>query len=460
MRKTQRIKIVIAWILIFSITLTSSYTPWLGKASKMRTVQATSVSVWDGTVDTSWFTNDKESYDIYTAAQLAGFAKLCDDAAHEDRFRGVTINLMADIVLNDTSNFDNWGKKAPQNEWEPIGHEGSVIMGYCPFAGIFNGNGHTITGMYIENTEIGFWGTTSTLGFFEALCGATIQNLKFDKAYVRASGPAGAVAGISESSYVTGVEVINSQISSTYGPIGGVIGDCRQFVHTYLLSVLILAGMGIFINPIFYGDEMADELLGEKGTLLAQCRVDNLLVEYDEERGGGATGGIVGSGRAGIGNCQVSHLLVKNPKGDCGVMIGVNPKDNDSVYLKDNTYYSCEIESNIKGKTFVDKDYSTNLKKTAKIKVGAKKSKLTVSKKKLKKKAQKISLKCKTNSTGRLTYKVIKTPKKGKKYIKVSGAGKVTLKKKAPKGTYQIQVSVAENEAFTKAEKIVSIKVK
>ncbi len=453
------IKRLIAFILVISMTLTSSYTPWLGKGSRMGTVQAAG-TVWDGSVDTSWFTNDKDSYDIYTAAQLAGFAKLCDEAAHEDRFRGVTINLMSDIVLNDTSNFDNWGKKAPKNEWEPIGRKGTATMGYCPFAGIFNGNGHTITGMYIENTEVGFFGSTTELGFFEALCGATIQDLKFDKSYVKASGATGVLAGISESSYVAGVEVTNAKLSSSYGPVGGVIGSCRQFVQTYLLSFLILAGFGIFVNPIFYGDEAAEEILGEKGTLLAQCRVDNLLIEQDKNTNCKNYGGIVGSGRTGIGNCQVSHLTIVNPKGDFGIIVGANPKDNKNVYLKNNTYYSCEIKSDGNSKKFIDSKYSTNLKKTAKITVKAKKSSLTIAKSKLKKKSKTVSLKCKTNSTGKLTYKVSKTPKKGKKYIKVSSSGKVTLKKKAPKGTYKIKVSVKENNSYTKAEKTVSIKVK
>lgn len=455
--KKRTVKQIIAFLLIVSMTLTSSYTPWLGNGSRMGTVQAAG-TVWDGSVDTSWYTGDRDSYDISTAAQLAGFAKLCDEAAHEDRFRGVTINLTSDIVLNNTSNFNNWGKKAPKNEWNPIGKQGSAIMGYCPFAGIFNGNGHTITGMYVENTDYGFWGVTDRAGFFECICGAAVTDLKFNKAYVASSGPAGVLAGISESSYVSGIEVTNSKVKSLDGAAGGVIGSCHQFVQTYMMSFLILAAFGVFVNPILYGDEAAEEIFGEHGTVLSDCRVDNLAITL-KKGGNNSAGGIVGAGRTGIANSQVSHLTVTDPTGDCGVIVGANPKDNSNIYLKENTYYSCSIKSDNK-KSFIDKSYSQNLKKTAKITVGAKKSKLTVLRKKLKKKSQTIYLKCKTNSIGTLTYKVSSTPKKGKKYIKVSTSGKVTLKKKAPKGTYKIKVSVQENTAFTKAEKTVSIKVK
>ena len=145
-------KQVIATILTICILMTGSYIPVLGKCSNIQIAQAATEKVWDGTVDTSWYTGDKESYDISTPEQLAGLAKLCDKAAHEDRFRGVTINLTADIVLNDVSNFKNWETKPPKNSWEPIGNEGGFISGYCPFAGVFNGNGHTITGMYVNKT--------------------------------------------------------------------------------------------------------------------------------------------------------------------------------------------------------------------------------------------------------------------------------------------------------------------
>lgn len=456
--KKRTIKQMIAFILVISMTLTSSYTPWLGKNGMMQTVHAEAGTVWNGTVDTSWFTNDRDSYDISTPEQLAGLAKLCDEAAHEDRFRGVTINLTSDIILNDTSNFDNWGKKPPKNEWNPIGKQGSAIMGYCPFAGEFKGNGHTITGLYVESTEYGFWGVTDRAGFFEAICGAVVTDLKFNKAYVASSGPAGVLAGISESSYASGIEVINSKVISLDGAAGGVIGSCHQFVMTYMMSFFILAAMGIFVNPILYGDAAAEEIFGEHGTVLSDCRVDNLVIEL-KKNGNNSAGGIVGGGRTGIASSQVSHLTVTDPTGDCGIMVGANPKDNPNILLKENTYYSCEIISDNK-KSFIDAAYSTNLKKTAKIKVGAKKSKLTVQKKKLKKKAKTISLKCTTNSSATLTYKVTKTPKKGKKYIQVSNTGKVTLKKKAPKGTYKIKVCAPENDAFTKTEKTVTIKVK
>ena len=78
----------------------------------------------------------------------------------------------------------------------------------------------------------------------------------------------------------------------------------------------------------------------------------------------------------------------------------------------------------------------------------------------LKKKKLTIRLKARTNSNGKLTYKVTKYPKKAKKYIRVSKKGVVTLKKGAVKGKYKITITAAPTDTYEKALKIVSITVK
>ncbi len=80
--------------------------------------------------------------------------------------------------------------------------------------------------------------------------------------------------------------------------------------------------------------------------------------------------------------------------------------------------------------------------------------------KKLRKKKVSFSLKAKSSGDGKLTYSVKKTSKKIRKYIKVSKSGKVTLKKKAKKGTYKILITAAQTSNYKKATKLVKIKVK
>ncbi|MCR5338360.1 MAG: hypothetical protein K6E75_07365 [Lachnospiraceae bacterium] len=91
--------------------------------------------------------------------------------------------------------------------------------------------------------------------------------------------------------------------------------------------------------------------------------------------------------------------------------------------------------------------------------------KLTVkaSKKSLKKgfkKKQTLNLKVTTDSTGKVSYSVASNSKKLKKYISVNAKGKVTLKKKAIKGTYKVVVKVAADGKYKEASKTIKIKVK
>ena len=60
----------------------------------------------------------------------------------------------------------------------------------------------------------------------------------------------------------------------------------------------------------------------------------------------------------------------------------------------------------------------------------------------------------------KLTYKVTKYPKKAKKCMTVTKSGKVTLKKKAKKGTYKIRITAAKTSKYQKAVKYVTVKVK
>ena len=58
-----------------------------------------------------------------------------------------------------------------------------------------------------------------------------------------------------------------------------------------------------------------------------------------------------------------------------------------------------------------------------------------------------------------VTYKITKTPAKASKYISVDKNGKVTLKKKAPAGTYVTTVSKAGNANYEDVKTAVTITV-
>ena len=89
--------------------------------------------VTDVAGDVSWYQEDGEEFTITTMEQLYGFAQLSESYD----FKGQTIKLGADIVVNE-GNAEDWKKKAPEHRWITI----------TGFAGCFDGEGHTISGVY------------------------------------------------------------------------------------------------------------------------------------------------------------------------------------------------------------------------------------------------------------------------------------------------------------------------
>ena len=169
--------------------------------------------VWDGKPDKSWYTDDSQEddgvYHIKTAAELAGMAELVNGGYD---FCDKTVMLDADIVLNETDGWENWGYKAPDGlkEWTPIGTYDS------PFSGIFDGQGHTVKGVYIMRKNYA--------GLFGYLDGGTIQNVgvvESDISGANAGGIVGGSSGTIQSCYYTGT-VERSLVA------GGIVGNYKN----------------------------------------------------------------------------------------------------------------------------------------------------------------------------------------------------------------------------------------
>ena len=116
---------------------------------------------WDGKdVNTDWYTKAEDGtgtadkpYEIRTAAQLAGLAQLVNNRTN---FSKKFIKLTADILLNELDE-DGMptaaeGKTEP-SPWTPIGSDSKK-----PFQGTFDGDGHTISGLYINADKVNFQG--------------------------------------------------------------------------------------------------------------------------------------------------------------------------------------------------------------------------------------------------------------------------------------------------------------
>lgn len=120
-------------------------------------------------------------YLIGMADELAQFAAVMNDEEACYDYHNCHVRLTADIVLNDVSGFADWASNPPANVWTPIGY-------YHSFKGVFDGNGHTISGLYIDQpiTEIKYDGYSrlmDTFGLFGTV-GGEIKDLTIKNAYV------------------------------------------------------------------------------------------------------------------------------------------------------------------------------------------------------------------------------------------------------------------------------------
>ena len=173
------------------------------------------------------------------------------------------IKLEADILLNDTTDWTSWNENTTGlNSWTPIGTSSQ------PFTGTFDGQGHTVSGIYVNSDN-------TCQGFFGVINGATITNLHIAKGYIRGNGSVGGIVGNAEGGSIE--DCTNGcTIASTGSSNGGIIGN----------------GMGVQITgctnngPLVAGQYQNGGIAGTvENSTIDQC-VNNANITVDDHVGG------------------------------------------------------------------------------------------------------------------------------------------------------------------------------
>lgn len=158
-------------------------------------------------------------YEIRTAGELQFLSEAMSDNDVAWEYRRKNYILMEDISLNDTSDYENWVDNRPEYDWMPIDD----------FSGVFDGNNHVISGMYINTVNVD---ASAVYGLFDTLYG-TVQDLTLENAYVEVttynlSPHAGLLVGS-----LLG-DVINCRTEGTVvgyqGDFGGIVGSSYGLV--------------------------------------------------------------------------------------------------------------------------------------------------------------------------------------------------------------------------------------
>ena len=157
---------------------------------------------------------DGDFYLISTADELRLFASMVNSGQ-----TSINGRLTADILLNDISDWENWNEStAPANSWTPIG------SGSQPFTGTLDGDGHSVSGIYINSTA-DYQGLVGVLG-----SGRT-RNIGVKASYIKGGYYVGGVCGYNyggtvSNCYNTGSVEGNSSVGGLCGMNYGNVINC------------------------------------------------------------------------------------------------------------------------------------------------------------------------------------------------------------------------------------------
>jgi len=291
-----------------------------------------------GSADTSWMVSgggtQDNPYIIADAADLLGLVEL----SAENNFSGQYIRLANDITLND-GNAQDWANTPPAFEWTPIGRA-------TAFAGTFDGDGHTIKGLYTKNLTqyAGFFGKTAS--------GSMVKNLRIENSYFycAASGVntfigsfAGRGEGNFENVYSNAYVVADGQYA------GGIVGWINDAAAHQLTNCCF---DGQLTSTSYYAGGILGGGLGGPITLKNCINSGTIISTMVDSTWGAYVGGIIGylSGGASLttledcinsGEVRVKDIV------RVGAIIGHSRANLKFV----NVFYAKDCLINVDGKT-------------------------------------------------------------------------------------------------------------
>lgn len=332
---------------------------------------------------TAWFDTRTNSGTITTLNQFYGFVQLNQEGKFN---KDSVVKLGTDITINE-GNASEWGEKAPANTWTPI----------LNFTGTFDGQGHTISGLY----GVASSGDGNGTGLFSKTKNTTvIQNVRLTNSYFKAEGirlaaisaqgmgtfkniytdailvggsNCGSIVGLVDSSAVVDIENCWSNCTITAGGqrVGGIIGNTngQKVTVEHCLNTGSIARKGNAVNQsmAFFG--------GLIGAANGTVTVDDCLNtgSVTSERTNDLIGAIIGQS---TGTVQVTNSY--GTSSSCAKTLGHNNNGmdasgmvlcSDSALSGNNAFVNTKLDKTywvaVEGKTPVLKTFAEDSGKTS-----------------------------------------------------------------------------------------------
>ena len=236
---------------------------------------------------------DGDFYLISNADELRLFASMVNGGQ-----TCINGKLTADILLNNTEGWENWGSTAPTNSWTPIG------SGSQPFTGTLDGDGHSVSGIYINSTA-DYQGLVGYLG-----SGRT-RNIGVKASYIKGGYYVGGVCGYNyggtvSNCYNTGSVEGNSSVGGLCGMNYGNVINCYN-------------------NGSVEGNEIVGGLCGRNDGTVTNCYNNGNIT------GSNYVGGVCGYNYGGtVTNCYNTGSVEGNSY--VGGLCGMNYRNVTNCY--------------------------------------------------------------------------------------------------------------------------------
>jgi len=275
---------------------------------------------------------EEKPYQITNAAELYWFAGLVngDKSIIGNSIKqntGACAVLIENITINENVLDENGslnGDGSGLEQWTPIGSYG--IRGEEAYIGTFDGNRHTISGLYVDSDAqyVGLFGCVGTNG--------KIQNVGVVDSYISATGDKVCVGGVCgynvggtiENCYNTGTITATAQATGIYSSVGGVCGfSFWNIFNCYNTGKVSVTGDRAWVGGVS----------GFNGKDIKNCyNTGEVSVAVD----GGAVGGVCGDNDRGsrITNCyNTGKVSVTGSRDFVGGVCGMNADTIENCYF-------------------------------------------------------------------------------------------------------------------------------
>ena len=309
-------------------------------------------------------TDSDEAYEIGNAGQLYWFAGLVNGTLTDGTAQNLKANvvLTADITVNEdlltsinTDDDGNVTNGSSFKAWRPMGmaDEKGNLTGW--YTGIFDGNGHSISGLYVNRDEaaddVHTW-FKSCIGLFGYYSGVT-RNLSVLDSYMRGKDCIGGICGYNDGGTIQNCYSAATVCGDSY--IGGICGrsegdsiieNCYNtgYVYGATRSIGGICGdnsatlQGCYnvgnVNGKFYVGGIVGESSGSGNTIwIKDCYNRGNVIGDTKDIGG--IGGYIGSSL--VENCY-SQATVSGNTNVGGICGNSNKVDFQNAYYDSNLY--------------------------------------------------------------------------------------------------------------------------